>query len=399
MFGALGAVVLGLGVILLFAYNWAAMSRGLKFALILTALCGSHGAALWFWMRQPSARALAETLSVVGTMMFGAGIWLVAQMYHIDEHFPTGFLLWGAGAFGLAWTLRSIPQAIIAAVVLTIWGCSEFVGFDSPVGWAGIGLLSGLLPLAWERRSRVLWGLLLLSGPALIVASAVKTFDLPGLVWLGGLSWAVFYLGLARVIDRPSAPPGFAAAAEILGYTGFLFCTFVLSFAEGARAYLRMEGDEGGLFTMASGFAGASGVAAFGSWLWVAIRLHRRALRRLEFLAWIPVLTLGVAWLCFLLARDQHRVEVAVIFNVAALALAIGWIQQGCRDGRLRPVTLGVVVAGVFLFARYFDLFESLAARGLVFVVFGSGLIAAGFAVRRSRARVANELPTAGGES
>ena len=51
----------------------------------------------------------------LGTMFFGAGIWLIAQVYHIDEHYPNGFLLWGLGALAMAWALRSIPQAIVAA--------------------------------------------------------------------------------------------------------------------------------------------------------------------------------------------------------------------------------------------------------------------------------------------
>ena len=41
-------------------------------------------------------------------MLFGAGIWLVAQVYHIEEHFPDGFLIWGIGALALAWAMPSI---------------------------------------------------------------------------------------------------------------------------------------------------------------------------------------------------------------------------------------------------------------------------------------------------
>lgn len=40
-------------------------------------------------------------------MLFGAGIWLVAQIYHIEEHYPNGFLIWGLGAMALAWALPS----------------------------------------------------------------------------------------------------------------------------------------------------------------------------------------------------------------------------------------------------------------------------------------------------
>jgi hypothetical protein len=41
--------------------------------------------------------------------------------------------------------------------------------------------------------------------------------------------------------------------------------------------------------------------------------------------------------------------------------------------------------------ARYFDLFDSLAARGLVFLVVGGGLFATGLQYSRSRKRLEAE--------
>ncbi len=38
-------------------------------------------------------------------MFYGAGIWLVAQIYNIDEHYPNGFLFWALGALAMAWAM------------------------------------------------------------------------------------------------------------------------------------------------------------------------------------------------------------------------------------------------------------------------------------------------------
>ena len=53
---------------------------------------------------------------MLGTLFFGAGIWLVAQIYHIDEHFPNGFLIWGLGALALAWRIgeRNTADFLVA---------------------------------------------------------------------------------------------------------------------------------------------------------------------------------------------------------------------------------------------------------------------------------------------
>src|SRR4030067_3699427 len=62
-FGVAGGVLIGLGVILLFAYNWEKMHKFAKLAVVFTALIAAHGAALS--VKRASAR---ETLHVLGTI-------------------------------------------------------------------------------------------------------------------------------------------------------------------------------------------------------------------------------------------------------------------------------------------------------------------------------------------
>ena len=149
-------MILGLGIILLFAYNWNVMPKAAKLALILFALVGAHAGDIWLWRRPGWHRQLGEALCVLGTMFFGAGIWLVAQIYHIDEHFPNGFLIWGLGALAMAWALPSPAHGLLAVVVLCIWNCTEAWDFQMPVHWGPLLLLLGPGALAWWQRSR--WG-------------------------------------------------------------------------------------------------------------------------------------------------------------------------------------------------------------------------------------------------
>ncbi len=103
IFFSIGAILFGLGIILLFAYNWERMHKFAKLAVIVLALLSVHGSGLW--LRRPGGRyrSAGEGLHLAGTMFFGAGIWLVAQIYHIDEHYPNAFFIWGCGALAMAW--------------------------------------------------------------------------------------------------------------------------------------------------------------------------------------------------------------------------------------------------------------------------------------------------------
>jgi len=125
IFSGLGAAVAGLGVILLLAYNWQAIPKAAKLGVIFGGLGGLHGAGIWLFLRDDWRRQLGEAVSLLGTMLFGAGIWLVAQIYHIEEHYPNGFLTWGLGALAMAWAMPSVAQALLATTVLCIWGCTE----------------------------------------------------------------------------------------------------------------------------------------------------------------------------------------------------------------------------------------------------------------------------------
>ncbi len=51
IFFSIGAILFGLGVILLFAYNWQRMPKWVKLAVIFAALIGAHGAG--FRLRRP----------------------------------------------------------------------------------------------------------------------------------------------------------------------------------------------------------------------------------------------------------------------------------------------------------------------------------------------------------
>jgi uncharacterized membrane protein len=156
IFFSIGAVLIGLGVILLFAYNWQRMHKFAKLAVIFAALISAHGAA--FWLKRPAGRypTAGEGLHLLGTMLFGAGIWLIAQIYHIDEHYPNAFLIWGIGALVMAWGLPSMAQGIAATILLVLWNSFEVFDFNNPHLLSPFLILVGIMPLAWLHRSRVL---------------------------------------------------------------------------------------------------------------------------------------------------------------------------------------------------------------------------------------------------
>ena len=136
VFSAIGAVLVGLGVILFFAYNWHVIPKPAKLALVFGALAAAHGTAMTLARSAQPNRGLIEGLHALGTMLFGAGIWLVAQIYHIDELYPNAFLVWSLGALALAWAMPSRVQAPLALFLIVFCESVESLQFRAPLDGA-----------------------------------------------------------------------------------------------------------------------------------------------------------------------------------------------------------------------------------------------------------------------
>jgi uncharacterized membrane protein len=390
VFFGLGAVVIGLGVILLFAYNWDDIPKFGKLALIFAALGASHLGGIRLRAHTDWRANLGEALSLLGTMAFGAGIWLIAQIYHIEEHFPTGFLIWGLGALAMAWAIESTLQGMVATILLATWAGTETMSFHEPVDAAILFIAAAIGPLAWRRRSGWLLGTVLASMYWLLLCNAAY--------WSGaaGLFAAAFSLSVLLIaVPRYSAPDGFAAWSRgvfsFFGFLGFVLCAYAMSFEHVADATLRWD-------TIVHRHAGWVLIyrwllfaAALVAWAGLLLRFIRGERGRVWREDWLCPIALIYAQGMAMFGTRSDDAFVRMVFNLICVGLATGWMVRGCRDGRLRPTVLGSVLLGAILFARYFDLFDSLAARGLVFLVFGGVLFAEGFYYRKLRRAEAGE--------
>lgn len=385
VFFALGAVVVGLGVVLLFAYNWALIPKAGKLAIVFGAILAAHGTGVFFRLKDDWRSMMGEGLLVLGTMLFGAGIWLIAQIYHIDEHFPTGFLVWGLGALALAWAVPSIAQAIVATILLTIWGAVEVVEFGQAVDWATLLLIGGLGTLVWRLRSAVLTAVVL-AGLYVHILTNAAHWGGAGTAFVVAMALSTAVIALGTLVRGGSPmPQASGTVLRFFGLTGFLFCSYVLSFGDAADEVLRSTLRHRDNAALETTYRWTMCALGLGAWIAVFMRGARAGRRLGEIELWFYPLGLIAVFGMTVAGFYEGEVFLAVIFNLVLLGVSGLWIVRGCREGSLKPVVLGSVILGLLVFARYFDLFDSLAARGLAFVLFGGALFAEGFFYRKMR--------------
>jgi len=120
---ALGGVLLCAGVLLFVAAHWDELSPALRFSLVmfLVALFPIAGA-----LTEERFPALSTTLYAIGTICVGAGIFLTAQIFNLQEHWPTGILMWVVAALAGWLLLRHWTQAALLALLVPAWLAGEW---------------------------------------------------------------------------------------------------------------------------------------------------------------------------------------------------------------------------------------------------------------------------------
>jgi uncharacterized membrane protein len=120
---ALGAILLGAGVLLFVSAHWDQLSPAQRMSLVVLMVAAFHAGGAATAARFES---LSITLHTVGTLALGAGIALTGQIFHLSEHWPGAVLLWGAGALAAWGILRHWTQGALSALLVPIWIGSEW---------------------------------------------------------------------------------------------------------------------------------------------------------------------------------------------------------------------------------------------------------------------------------
>jgi len=136
------------------AANWDDMSRLARLMLIMLALWAAWGAALWAGLR--ALHWWHEALMVLACGLFGAGIMLVSQIYHIQGNAADAVWLWALGTLLAAGVTGGRMVLVFAIGLFGLWHGMQFdlSGRTSDMNLPFLGWwLAGAL-LAWWYQSR-----------------------------------------------------------------------------------------------------------------------------------------------------------------------------------------------------------------------------------------------------
>lgn len=95
----IGAVLVGLGILSFIASNWIYISNEVKLMIIVAAL----GCALFIsYKTEEDNIKISKAFLYLGVLIYGAGIFLIGQMFQLGGTLANAFLIWAIGTMAVA---------------------------------------------------------------------------------------------------------------------------------------------------------------------------------------------------------------------------------------------------------------------------------------------------------
>lgn len=402
-FSILGVLLLGSGVVTYFAANWDGIPKLVKLIILFGSMWLAYGAS-WRVLRDEHAPLLGQALLLLGVLLFGANIMLIAQIYHIDSHFPNGVLLWSIGALAAAYLARSQPALVAAIALAGLWTTLEYDHYWTRFNthWPFLILWAAFLPVIYRHNFRAALHVALI----VLLIWSVYVFAFSDRFWYAGpelyliqfyfLAYlAVFVLGMVfATYDRLAT---FARPVQRYAIFAALVTAYVLTWPRLQSGHWLRGGDD------------AARIAAGGNWLTlnfiglgivVALALWHRARtstgERPAYLKWGQALIGAVVLLLLfnLFLRGANGGLVAIGFNLLFFAGMLWLIYAGMHTDDRFLVNIAFVFFGLVLITRYFDTFWSLLDRSFFFMAGGLALIAGGYFLERKRRQITANIGT-----
>jgi LPXTG-motif cell wall-anchored protein len=228
----LGSILVGLGILSFMAANWQDIPQWLRLFMIFAAMAGFY----WGGERMLSRdhEKLGIALISLGLVSFGAGIILIAQMFHMQAYDAFSWIVWGSAGMLLTYLYRSHYLYMISLILFSVAQIYSITEFHEFSYMTLAMVLVGLGYFTWKRKDALLAWLLCIS----LIAQAIMLVSINDwkFLWVFIPVMLLYTLG-DWIKNREFAAP-FQSAAWIAAY---VFDLFIVYFAGKSSFFERWE--------------------------------------------------------------------------------------------------------------------------------------------------------------
>jgi uncharacterized membrane protein len=372
----LGTSLVGAGMISFVAAHWTAFPAAVKIVLIISLMLACHMSGYWLWQVSGKAIKLGHALVVLGTLVFGANIGLLAQIFHIKSHFYNGLFAWALGAIIMAYAIQSVPNAVVAIVVsfAAFWGWTFDWNSTSEINmfffYPYVATVA-FLPFAWLQKSKLIAVLSLI---AIGLSAMFYSGNITDKFWpvlLASLSIGLLYFGAGLLAEQVKSLGIFATAAKKLGIIFTTFAVYIFSFEWVVKEIMRNKIENWNWLFMVCSFFALSIIIWIAAFKSVLNGNHKS-------IAWSILLSTLLVIITILIVGINDDVSIIASINMSCLVLAAGLIRNSFELENRGMFWAGILFVTLIITSRFLEYETDLLIKAAIFTACGIALIVAG---------------------
>jgi uncharacterized membrane protein len=373
----LGAALIGGGAISFVAANWDSIPIWMRIGLLVATMLSCEITGFVLWKLKESRENLGQALIVIGALVFGASIFLIAQMYHLRGEPHGAFGMWALGALSVAYATFSSPAMLLVCFTGLVWSIGQIDAHPHEFCWYPFVLCLVCFPFLRRHSALALTGLLLAGGTAAATAAGTDS----------GQEWPVYATlmalgalarGLGLWLAQRESTEAMASPALSLGGL-VLLPIYLLSFHDGPAKTVveHLWTAEGWLWTVLLGVVYlGGGFAWFGALSLIPAGSQALKRKHLAMLGAAILVTLGIT--------AGNEVILMVTANLALLMVAGALLWEAVVEGQRREFWLGLGLFVLLIVSRFVEWDTHLMVKSAVFILCGIGVTIGGVRFEKS---------------
>ena len=360
VFGALGAILIALGIIVLLAHNWDELPRWIKTIISFLPLLTGQAACGYLLFKEGLTSWWGEAAAAFTALSIGAAIAMVHQVYNLpDSSFASFLSLWLILALPTLYLMRSRATAVLYYIgigTLCVLGDRE----EWTTYYTSLAAVALILPFyIWHIRHQensaityaFHWLTVVFTGIALSILSA-NLRDNSTILWFVLLS--AIYIMIGKYLQTSIYYNAYKVAA--------LLCIPTCFFIEDFPSFNN--------YTLYTTIA----IVLFYFLLIAKYYYIDKKEKTLDFVLVFPLLYIFSIYLVRL-----------YLYDLVILAFGAYYIWKGLKSERSLLVNYGLAVISIEVAIRFFDSSLPFIFKGIIFILLGVGFFIANYFILKQK--------------
>lgn len=382
VFGILGAILVGLGIILIIAHNWDELSKTTKTFFAFLPLVTGQVFCGFTLFRKTNSIVWRESSAAFLFCAVGACVSLVSQIYNIPDNLSSFVFTWMIMCLPLVYVIRSSVASLLYIIGITHYACNtSYWSYPYAESYDYWLLLIGILPHYYYLYKNKPESNFMVFHNWLVPLSAIITlgtvagkaaelmniayFSLFGLLYLSG--------SMNFFMQKSPLSNGF----KRLGSLGTIFLLLFLSF-DWFWEDLRNRDFRFAEINSTPEFL-ASVLLSIAAGIVFLVHLKNKSPKTI-----LPTGSIFMLFILTFLIGMVSNISV-VLINLYVLLIGISIINDGARQDHLGILNYGLLIITALVICRFFDTDLSFVIRGILFVSVGIGFFAANYLMLKKR--------------